>query len=187
MSKLSMAYGHRRLTTPSSREAVCSQMLGMGNTCKSMADSCQCMTKTLQYYKVISLQLININRKKKRERGSLVAFPWYPGWLQVLSGQMNVVDVKPGEKTCGFYSGLLGHSLLNPICHEDRETSCLHQQKPSQQLYQLPDVFRATLEMDPSVPVEQPHQVMLCGTKTHNHPGDLSQTCIMGKQAKSLI
>ena len=126
--------------------------------------------------------------KKERERGSLVAFPWYPGWLQALSGQTNVVDVKPGQKmTCGFYSGLLGHSLLNPICHEDRETSCLRQQKPSQQLHQLPDVFRATLEMDPSVPAEQPHQVMLCGTKTHNHPGDLSQTCIMGKQAKSLI
>ena len=30
----------------------------MGNTCKSMADSCQCMTKPLQYCKVISLQLI---------------------------------------------------------------------------------------------------------------------------------
>ena len=36
----------------------------MGNTCKSMADSCQCMTKTLQYCKVISLQLIKINGKK---------------------------------------------------------------------------------------------------------------------------
>ena len=37
---------------------------GMGNTCKSMADSCQCMTETLQYCKVISLQLIKINGKK---------------------------------------------------------------------------------------------------------------------------
>ena len=37
----------------------------MGNTCKSMADSCQCMTKPLQYYKVISLQLIKINGEKK--------------------------------------------------------------------------------------------------------------------------
>ena len=36
----------------------------MGNTCKSMADSCQCMAKTLQYCKVISLQLIKINEKK---------------------------------------------------------------------------------------------------------------------------
>ena len=27
---------------------------GMGNTCKSMADSCQCMKKPLQYCKVIS-------------------------------------------------------------------------------------------------------------------------------------
>ena len=39
--------------------------IGMGNTCKSMADSCQCMT--LQYCKVISLQLIKINGKKKRK------------------------------------------------------------------------------------------------------------------------
>ena len=38
--------------------------IGMGNTCKSMADSCQCMAKPLQYCKVISLQLIKINEKK---------------------------------------------------------------------------------------------------------------------------
>ena len=38
--------------------------IGMGNTCKSMADSCQCMTKPLQYCKVISLQIIKINGKK---------------------------------------------------------------------------------------------------------------------------
>ena len=42
--------------------------IGMGNTCKSMADSCQCMTKPLQYCKVISLQLIEINGKKKKTR-----------------------------------------------------------------------------------------------------------------------
>ena len=36
----------------------------MGNTCKSMADSCQCMAKTTKYCKVISLQLIKINEKK---------------------------------------------------------------------------------------------------------------------------
>ena len=39
--------------------------IGMGNTCKSMADSCQCMAKPLQYCKVISLQLIKINEKIK--------------------------------------------------------------------------------------------------------------------------
>ena len=38
--------------------------IGMGNTCKSMANSCQCMIKKpLQYCKVISLQLIKINEK----------------------------------------------------------------------------------------------------------------------------
>ena len=38
--------------------------IGMGNICISMADSCQCMTKTTTICKVISLQLI----KKKKER-----------------------------------------------------------------------------------------------------------------------
>ena len=37
----------------------------MGNTCISMADSCQCMTKTTTICKVISLQLIK--KKKKGE------------------------------------------------------------------------------------------------------------------------
>ena len=41
--------------------------MGMGNTCRSMADSCQCWQKPLQYCKVISLQLIKINGKKKRK------------------------------------------------------------------------------------------------------------------------
>ena len=40
--------------------------IGMGNTCNSMANSCQCMTKPLQYCKVTSLQLIKINGGKKR-------------------------------------------------------------------------------------------------------------------------
>ena len=40
--------------------------IGMGNTCKPMADSCWCMTKPLQYCKVISLQLIKINGKKNK-------------------------------------------------------------------------------------------------------------------------
>ena len=39
--------------------------LGMGNTCKSMADSCQ-WQKPLQYCKVISLQLLKINGKKNK-------------------------------------------------------------------------------------------------------------------------
>ena len=40
--------------------------IGMGNTCKSMADSCQCIKqKPLQYCKVISSKLIKINEKKK--------------------------------------------------------------------------------------------------------------------------
>ena len=45
--------------------------IGMGNTCKSMADSCQCMAKPLQYCKVISLQLIKINGKKIKINASV--------------------------------------------------------------------------------------------------------------------
>ena len=45
--------------------------IGMGNTCKSMDDSCQCMQKPLQYCKVISLQLIKISEKKKISSSAL--------------------------------------------------------------------------------------------------------------------
>ena len=45
----------------------------MGNACKSMADSCQCMEKPLQYCKVIILQLININGKKNKIKSRDVA------------------------------------------------------------------------------------------------------------------
>ena len=40
--------------------------IGMGNTCKSMADSCQMYDKN-HYNIVISLQLIKINEKKKEK------------------------------------------------------------------------------------------------------------------------
>ena len=50
--------------------------IGMENTCKSMADSCQCMEKPLQYCKVTSLQLIKINEAKSdryyRAQGTLI-------------------------------------------------------------------------------------------------------------------
>ena len=38
----------------------------MGNTCTSVADSCQYMAKPLQYCKIISLQQTKINEIKKR-------------------------------------------------------------------------------------------------------------------------
>ena len=44
----------------------------MGNTCKSMSDSCQCMAKTTTICKVISLQLIKINEKKHKMYTSAV-------------------------------------------------------------------------------------------------------------------
>ena len=49
--------------------------IGMGNTCKSMADSCQCMAKTTKYYKVISLQLIKINETNK-QTNSISSLLW---------------------------------------------------------------------------------------------------------------
>ena len=42
--------------------------IGMGNTCKSMADSCQCMTETTTILSGIGLQLVKINEKKKKEK-----------------------------------------------------------------------------------------------------------------------
>ena len=52
----------------------------MGSTCTPVADSCQCMAKPIQYCKVISLQLKEINlyfkklkKKKKVESESAVA------------------------------------------------------------------------------------------------------------------
>ena len=36
----------------------------MGNTCIPVADSCQCMAKPPQYYKVISLQLNKLKKEK---------------------------------------------------------------------------------------------------------------------------
>ena len=44
---------------------------GMGNTCKSMADYCQCMAKTTTIF-VVSLKKIKINEKKKKNRRSPV-------------------------------------------------------------------------------------------------------------------
>ena len=45
--------------------------IGMGSTCKSMADSCQCIAKkTLQYCEVISLQLIKINEEEKKKKAN---------------------------------------------------------------------------------------------------------------------
>ena len=55
----------------------------MGNTCKSTADSCPCMTKTTTIFKVISLQLIKINEKEKKIGGFNLwvgNIPWGRKW-----------------------------------------------------------------------------------------------------------
>ena len=62
-------------TGKTQRDLVESEVGGgirMRSTCKSMADSCQCMAKPLHYHKVISFQLIKINgkynKKEKKKR-----------------------------------------------------------------------------------------------------------------------
>ena len=47
----------------------------IGNTCTPMVDSCQRMAKSLQYCKVISLQLkyINLYQKKKKKKINLLS------------------------------------------------------------------------------------------------------------------
>ena len=51
--------------------------IGMGNTCNSMADSCQWMTNPLKCCEVISLQLIKINEKKKKQKQKYCYFVLY--------------------------------------------------------------------------------------------------------------
>ena len=42
----------------------------MGNTCTTMADSCECMAEPPQYCKVINLQLKKVKNNKKKEISS---------------------------------------------------------------------------------------------------------------------
>ena len=55
--------------------------IGMGNTCNSMADSCQCMTKPLKCCELISLQLIKIHLKKGEKMYSNVKKTEVPAYL----------------------------------------------------------------------------------------------------------
>ena len=50
----------------------------MGNTCNSMADSCQCMTKPTENCEVISLQLIKEKKKKEKEKNKKQKILTYP-------------------------------------------------------------------------------------------------------------
>ena len=69
----------------------------MGNTFKSMADSCQFMTKPLQYY-IISLQLIKINEKLKKLINKL--WCWRRllrvPWASRRSNQSVLKEISPG-------------------------------------------------------------------------------------------
>ena len=68
----------------------------MGNTCKSMADSCQCMEKPLHYCKVITLQLIKINEKKDLKLYFTLDFSDNYNTLNFVSPQVlqNILDTE---------------------------------------------------------------------------------------------
>ena len=68
----------------------------MGNTCKSMADSCQCMTNPLQYCKVISLQLIKINEKKLKKKKKKES---WSGLSCTSPGDLPDPGIEPGSPT----------------------------------------------------------------------------------------
>ena len=68
--------------------------IGMGNTRKSMADSWQ---KPLQYCKIISLQLIKINEKKKKKRITNKEM----SQVAPLSGKESSCQCR-GHSTCGL-------------------------------------------------------------------------------------
>ena len=67
-----------------------------GNTCTPLADSCQCMTKPLQYCKVTSLQL---NKLKKNPPAMQETWVWFLSWQDLLEkGKATPTSVFwPGE------------------------------------------------------------------------------------------
>ena len=86
--------------TKTQRDGMGREMGGgfrMGNTCKSMAESCQCMAKTTKYYKAVSLQLTKINKKKKKRRICLA-----------MQGTL-VLSLVQEDPTC--------HGATRPVCH----------------------------------------------------------------------
>ena len=69
--------------------------------------------KPVQYCKVISLQLIKINRKKRKECRGHRCHPWQ-GWRTLLSGQPFVLLILKGfSLTSGCQQGVTLHSFPN--------------------------------------------------------------------------
>ena len=87
----------------------------MGNTCKSMANSCQYMTKPLQYCKVISLQLIKINEKKIKEAGCpIYAFEFWC-WRRLLRVPWKIKAVNPKWNQPWIFIGRTDSEAEAPI------------------------------------------------------------------------
>ena len=111
----------------------------MGNTCNSMADSCQCMTKPTQYCKVISLQLIKINEKKRKKNPeSSYSFTQFIHFSDVCTSFLLQDEVLSSFISSTFFisSTLFLVDLLNPastLLHPvdtrcETHTCGLHQQ-----------------------------------------------------------
>ena len=73
--------------------------IGMGNTCNSMADSCQCMTKPTECCEVISLQLIKINEKKKKDFVLLTQGTWVQSLVKEVPHALQPKNKRPLEAT----------------------------------------------------------------------------------------
>ena len=131
--------------------------IGIGNTCKSMADSCQCIAKTTTICKVINLQLIKINGKKKtydhsfpcglvvkylsdnaRDTGSILGPRWshMPQLLKLSSrAQAMSPRAKAAEASMPKILCFVSRKLQEwKACAPHPESSpCLPQVKPTQQ------------------------------------------------------
>ena len=64
----------------------------MGNTCIPVADSCWCMAKPIQYCKVISLQLKQINLYIKKEDLKITS----TYWVKCMLGELAVITEVKG-------------------------------------------------------------------------------------------
>ena len=89
--------------------------IGMGNTCKSMADSYQCMTRPLQYCNVISLQI-----KKNNNWFESVLMRWMK-LEPIIQSEVSQKDKDQYNILTHIY-WILEDGNDDPICKTEKET-----------------------------------------------------------------